>query len=160
MKLHWPACGLPYPPVVLSSPPALPEKNPPPPPYSRVIARISRLCPRKWFLLVSKMTPMATIRTPPRRSRSTEFCSEQFRREITSPRVLFGEEITAQGSRVAFVNMCVCARCLWREACASASHTSPAQNGKIRRREKTGSSNSFPWKLQVFLYSCASLFFV
>lgn len=114
MKLHWPACGLPYPSVVVSSPPVSPEKNPPPPPYSRVIVWISRLRPRKRFLLVSKMTPVqATIRTPPRRW--DEVLQQTISsRDSIAVRSLWRRDYWIRvASRVCKY---VCAQCLWQSS--------------------------------------------
>lgn len=54
----------------------------------------------------------------------TEFCGEQSRREIVSPRIFFGKEITEQVPRIAFINMyiCVFGRSLRVSFCTAPSH--------------------------------------
>lgn len=68
----------------------------------------------------------------------TEFCGEQSRREIVSPRIFLGKKITGQVapsrvSKYVYVSyICVSLGV----ACASAfAHSFSAQDGKIRRRE-------------------------
>lgn len=118
MKLHWPASlwlTLPSDRPLFAGTLAWKKKiHPRYHPYSRVIARISHLYPRKWFLLVSKMTLVATIPTRRwldrvlwRTISSRDSIAAYFPREND-----YGTSRTSRVSK--YVSVCICV-CLWAQ---------------------------------------------